>query len=114
MSQRSLVTSDFSQGSVLALMFLNIFVGGIDSGIKCTLSKFADNTKLSAQAGAVDTLDERGAIKRYLNRLVRWAHVNLMQFNKAKCKLLYLGCGNPNTGWAENGLRAALKRLIFS
>ena len=108
------MTSGTPQGLVLGLELFNVFVDDMDSGIKCTLSKFADNTKLSAQAGAVDTLDERGAIKRYLNRLVRWAHVNLMQFNKAKCKLLYLGCGNPNTGWAENGLRAALKRLIFS
>ncbi|GAB0183354.1 cAMP-dependent protein kinase inhibitor alpha [Grus japonensis] len=99
--------SDVHQGSALEPALFNIFVGDMDSGIECTLSKFANNNKL---CGVVNMLEGRDAIQRDLDRLERWARANLMKFNKAKCKVLHLGRGNPKHSyrlgeeWSESSL----------
>ncbi|PKU44114.1 rna-directed dna polymerase from mobile element jockey-like [Limosa lapponica baueri] len=47
-------------------------------------------------------------IQRDLNRLQRWAHVNLMKFNQAKCKALPLGQGNPRHKYRTISLHESL------
>ncbi|PKU47393.1 rna-directed dna polymerase from mobile element jockey-like [Limosa lapponica baueri] len=74
-------------------------------GIECTLNKFADDTKLR---GVVNMLEGRDAIQRDVGRLEKRANEKLMKFNKAKCKVLHLGQGNPKHKyhlggeWIEN------------
>jgi len=102
-----LETGGIPQGSVLGLALFNIFVFNKDSGIECTLRKFADNTKL---CGAVNTLKGRDAIQRDLDRLEIWACVNLKKFNKAKCRVVHIGQDNPKhkyrlgREWIESSL----------
>ncbi|PKU45372.1 rna-directed dna polymerase from mobile element jockey-like [Limosa lapponica baueri] len=99
-SQWKPVTSGVPQGSVLRLVLFNIFVDDMDSGIECTLSKFANDTK---RCGVLNTLEGRDAIQRVLEGLETYACANLSKFNKAKCKVLHMGQGNPKHKYRLGG-----------
>ncbi|GAB0183827.1 hypothetical protein GRJ2_000848000 [Grus japonensis] len=79
----SVWVSGVPHGSVLGPAPFNIFVANVDSRIDCTLSKFADDTKL---CGVVNTLEGRDAIQRDLDRLQRWAHANCMKLEQSQVR----------------------------
>ena len=73
-------------------VLFNILINERDSSIECTLSKSGDGTK---PRGAVDRPEGWDAIQRDLDKLEKWTHVNLMRFNKAKCRVLHKGQNHP-------------------
>ena len=99
------------QGLVLGLVLFNIFVGNMVSGIEWALSKFADNTKLCS---VVDTLEGRDAIQRDLDRRGGpvWTSWSSTRTSARSCT--WVGAiASTNTCWADNGLRAALRRRTW-
>ena len=84
--------SHVPQGSVLGLLLFDVIDKDSNSGIKHTLSKFVDNTKVCGAAHTSHT----GCHPERPRQAEQWAQENLMTFNKAKCKVLHLGHIKPH------------------
>lgn len=57
------VTISIPKGSVLQSVLFSVFINDLDRGIKCTISKFVNDTKLRR---AVDSLEGKDVLQRDL------------------------------------------------
>lgn len=73
------MTTAQSLDSVSGLVLFKNFISDLDEGAQCTLSRFADDTKL----GEVDNMPEGcPTFQQDLDRLVNWAERNFLNKDK--------------------------------
>ncbi|GAB0206313.1 ubiquitin carboxyl-terminal hydrolase 17-like [Grus japonensis] len=80
------VAGGVSQGPVLGLVLFNIFINDLDEATECTLTKFADDTKLG---GVANTPEGCAAIQRDPDR------EKSNELQQGKCWVLHVGTNNP-------------------
>ncbi|KAJ7408464.1 hypothetical protein BTVI_59464 [Pitangus sulphuratus] len=78
--------------------YFKVLLGKQASQINIPLN-IPDGLSPGYQIGQGYELGRRDAIHMDLDRLEEWARGNLMSFNKAKCKVLYLSQGNLKHGY---------------
>ena len=88
------VKSGVPQGTVLGPILFLVSIIDIDTGIKSTMSSFADDTRVFGRiTGDVD----RRVLQEDLERVYEWAEANNMAFNDDKFKVLQYKAGRGSS-----------------
>ena len=84
------VISGVPQGSVLGPLLFLVYINDLEDGIKSSILKFADDTKMFRKIS--NTGDTR-QLQEDLDVLIQWSKKWQMLFNVEKCKVMHIG--NP-------------------
>ena len=95
------VLSGVPQGSILGPVLFLIYINDIDSGILSTLSKFADDCKLTRKVTCEKDQDD---MQTDLDTLESWSEKWQMAFHPDKCKVLHIGHNNRKSKYYINGI----------
>ncbi|XP_062894859.1 uncharacterized protein LOC134341044 [Mobula hypostoma] len=87
---------------VLGPQLFTIYINDLDEGIKCSISKFVDDTKLG---GCVSCEEDTKRMQGDLDRFGEWANSWQMQFNVDICEVIHFGGKNRKTDYYLNGGR---------
>ena len=84
-------TSVTSGVPILGPLLFIVFIDDLDRGMRSSVLKFADDTKLFNR---VNGIDDRYVLQRDLELATEWAGKWQMEFNVKKCKIMHIGPEN--------------------
>lgn len=99
-SEWASVTSGVPQGSVLGPLLFIIYINDIDVGLVSKISKFADDTKLGANAVELTGVQQ---LQSDLDKIGEWSQKWQMPFNMGKCKVMHIGHRNLHADYTMLG-----------
>ena len=81
------------------ILFL-IYINDLETGLRSTISKFADDTKVGRRAL---TRKECEAIQNDLSKIIQCSEQWQIPFNLEKCKIMHFGTVNSNYMYKMRG-----------
>ena len=98
-SEWASVTSGVPQGSVIGPILFLVYINDLPKVLLNICKLFADDSKLIANIGKIDSLDELAivSVQNDINAISRWTKDWLMCLNASKCKVVHLGKENHKT-----------------
>ncbi len=102
------VKSGVPQGSVLGPLLFLIYINDLDQGLVSKISKFADDTKLGANAANPASI---ALLQQDLIKIGEWSDTWQMPFNTDKCTVMHIGSANQLANYTLQGEQIPITHL---